>query len=56
MRELLHERTRLAIGLVFAFVSAIGMGAGLLGIVGVLDLINPETGSIGLSPRERWKS
>ena len=30
-----------------------GFAISLLGIVGVLDLINPETGSIGLSPRER---
>jgi subfamily B ATP-binding cassette protein MsbA len=52
-RELMHERMRLALALAFAFVSALGMGAGLLGIVGVLDLINPETGSVGLSPRER---
>lgn len=53
-RELLAQRAQLALALVFAFVSAVGMGAGLIGIVGVLDLINPDSPEQArLSPRER---
>ena len=44
---------RRVVALVFASISAVGMGAGLLGIVGVLDLINPDSESAGLDPRER---
>jgi subfamily B ATP-binding cassette protein MsbA len=55
-RELLHERVGMTFALFFAFVSALGMGAGLVAIVGVLNLINPEAlepGEIAPTPRER---
>ncbi|MFU8829015.1 MAG: ABC transporter ATP-binding protein [Phycisphaerales bacterium] len=53
-RVLMEERFKLAISLLFAFISAVGMGAGLIGMVSVLDLVIPVDGAeTRPSPRER---
>jgi subfamily B ATP-binding cassette protein MsbA len=50
----MEERLKLAISLLFAFISAVGMGAGLIGMVSVLDLVIPVDGAeTRPSPRER---
>lgn len=53
-RVLLEERLKLGVAVVFAFISAVGMGAGVIGMVSVLDLVLPVEGAeVRPTPRER---
>ncbi len=55
-RELLHQRFALVLALVFAFISALSMGAGVGALAGVINLINPEKlkpGEVAPTPSEQ---